>query len=310
MEEIEKKEVKKQVVLLIDLANMFWFCRGKHTEKSSLEGGWPMVQQWLYIFNNWIKIHKPTTVFFLGDGYPHWRYNKFADYKGNRQEGRDKDILLKDFIRQKADIKKIIQGIMPAYYLYHEALEADDLFYISCRYLNEKCDSENMEIIGMSTDDDWRQMMVKYENVKIWHPIKKVFKEKPDFDFVRYKALKGDVSDNIPGFPKIGEKTVMKMLKDENLFNNWLSSLNEFYKERYENNLFLVDSTNVSEDYVKIMYEYIDLFKRPQFLSSFLRIYCVEKKLFRFLKNFEEKVLNFKSLQHIVYKDNLKINGE
>lgn len=292
--------MNKQRVLLIDLANMFWLSRPKHTHESSLAGDWPIVQQWLYSLNFWIKIHRPTSIVFLGDGYPKWRYTLYGDYKAGRAELRDKDPLTADFNRQKNDIKKLIQQIMPVYYLYHESLEADDLFYIISRYLNEQ--KIDIEIIGCSTDDDWRQMMVTYENVKCWQPIKKEFKVRPDYDFVRYKAVLGDHSDNIKGFPKIGKVTALKIASDENRFNEWYASLEKPLQEQYQMNLKLVDSTNIAEDQYEFMGNYLREFEIPKFSSGFLKTYCQSKHIYRFLKNFEEKVDNFRSLKPITFK--------
>jgi len=60
----------------------------------------------------------------------------------------------------------------------------------------------------VSNDTDFIQLIQQYSHVKVWNPIKKEFLEAPeDYDYITWKSLRGDGSDNIPGIPGIGDKT-------------------------------------------------------------------------------------------------------
>src|SRR3989339_638865 len=54
---------------------------------------------------------------------------------------------------------------------------------------------------------------------------------------IDYKALKGDTSDNIPGVPKVGEKTAVELLQKYGSLENIYSHLNEINKPALQANL-------------------------------------------------------------------------
>ncbi|HVN67524.1 MAG TPA: DNA polymerase, partial [Candidatus Sulfotelmatobacter sp.] len=66
----------------------------------------------------------------------------------------------------------------------------------------------------------------------------------PD-QLIDYKALKGDTSDNIPGVPKVGEKTAIELLKEygtlENIYQNLDKIKKPALKENLKNNLPLAE---------------------------------------------------------------------
>jgi DNA polymerase-1 len=62
-----------------------------------------------------------------------------------------------------------------------------------------------------------------HERINIYHPIKKIFVEKPDHVYLDWKALRGDVSDNIPGIKGVGDKTATKIINDPELMKETLT---------------------------------------------------------------------------------------
>jgi 5'-3' exonuclease len=288
----------KEKILCIDLANMFWLCRGQHTVEESLAGGWPTVGEFLIKLNYWIRIHEPTSIVLMDDGYPDWRYNIFQSYKQGRDETRQKDPMTEDFVRQKKDIKENVIPILPIYILHHPKLEADDLVYIFCKYLEKN--NFDGEVFGFSTDDDWRQLMTYFPFVKIWNPRSKILPEAAGSNYVLYKSILGDTSDKIPGFAKIGPKTAEKLANDQTLFNEWFNKLTIEEQQRFGINQFLIDWNSIPKEYYdEVMTRLDNKPEFPLFKPNSLKIHCKQRRIFRFLKNFEIKEYNFGSLKPI-----------
>jgi len=95
-----------------------------------------------------------------------------------------------------------------------DGIEADDtMAYISQQILKES------DIFLMSTDKDFLQLVD--DRVKVWSPTKKKLYNKnkvfedfgiPAHNFLTYRILDGDKSDNIGGIKGAGVKTVQKFL--------------------------------------------------------------------------------------------------
>ena len=88
------------------------------------------------------------------------------------------------------------------------------------------------------------------DHLKIYHPIKKVFIEKPDYDYVTWKALRGDKTDNIEGIKGVGDKTALKLVKDEALLREFLQ--NKFNRLIFERNINLIRLVDFSNDMSKL----------------------------------------------------------
>jgi len=103
--------------------------------------------------------------------------------------------------------------VLPVTMVSVENIEADDSMAYICKqlYPDSQCHI-------MSTDKDFLQLINK--NISIWSPTKKKFyfgdtmKQEyniPANNFLIYRTLEGDASDNIPGIRGIGLKTVVKL---------------------------------------------------------------------------------------------------
>src|SRR5665648_322200 len=55
--------------------------------------------------------------------------------------------------------------------------------------------------------------------------------------FIDYKALMGDQSDNIPGLPGVGEKTAMKLIHEFGTIENLISNVKDVANDRLRNNI-------------------------------------------------------------------------
>lgn len=183
-----------------------------------------------------IEKHNPDKVYFVLEGDPRFR-NELADgsYKGNRKsQGQS-------FHRQKAAIINIVKTCMPFSTARHPDLECDD----TIATLSVKHAKQGDTCVIVSSDSDFIQLLNLNLPIEIYHPIKKIFIETPDYDYVMWKALRGDATDNIPGIPGVGDKTAHKLMNDSNKLSSMLSiSENRVIFERNLNLIRLVDFSN------------------------------------------------------------------
>jgi len=119
-------------------------------------------------------------------------------------------------------------------------IEADD----TIAYLAEDTFKDSNVTI-MSTDKDFLQLAS--ERVKIWSPVKKkIFGCKEIVDeygitcnnFIFYRVLEGDVSDNIPGIDGVGIKRVLQaypfLADDKQVTLQEIYNYSENYKSKYK----------------------------------------------------------------------------
>ncbi len=182
---------------------------------------------------------------------PTKRKQEYAEYKAHRKPMPD------DLIPQIQYCKKILEA-MNIPIVAAEGYEGEDV--IATIVAKVKGDSlkvtgkkpqtsnlkpENLESIIVTGDSDTFQLidkttrvysMARGANQAVMYDIEKV-KERYGLtpkEFVDYKALKGDASDNIPGVPGIGEKGAAKLIVEfgslQELFEN-LEKISEKYRK-------------------------------------------------------------------------------
>ena len=168
-----------------------------------------------------ITKHAADKVYVVSEGYPVHRYELNPSYKGTRRNDRDDG-----FYRQKDDIFKIC-SYLPVTCIMHPDYECDDVIGYICENSGK---NDNVTIV--STDSDFIQLL-ELENVNLWNPIKKKFIEKWPVDYVSWKSLVGDKSDNIPGVKGIGSKRAFKILENKRLFDEFMAD--DFNKAVFDN---------------------------------------------------------------------------
>jgi len=154
---------------------------------------------------------KPSRTYIVLEGRPVKRHEALADYKANRviEEDDPRREGLMKFFKQKDIIVDILQRHMPVSVMRHPTSEADDTIANLIRR-----STTAVEWIVVSSDTDFIQLLQEHDNVKLYNPVKKEFVTAPDCDYVTWKALRGDSSDNIPGVPGVGDKTAEKIASD------------------------------------------------------------------------------------------------
>jgi 5'-3' exonuclease len=204
-----------------------------------------------------IEHFDPIKCFFILDGNPKFKKNLYSDYKGNRikyssnnnSSKKEKNIF---FHNQKNEIIRLL-SYLPIQIIKASDYEADDVIAFLCENLN----GENICIC--SNDNDYIQLLQKYKNVKVFDPIKKSFMEDPGIHFLLFRALVGDVSDNIKGL--MSQENALELCRAPSKLKEFLSheeNLADFnlnkqlieFQEVSEQELIFYDS-NVNFDLLK-----------------------------------------------------------
>lgn len=206
-------------VLLVDGMNTFLrsfsVINYTNTQGTHIGGMVGFLRSLAYVIN----LTQPTRVIcvFDGEGNITNRKNLYADYKGNRKLKRitnwsSFDSLEEESASVSQQMLRLIDYLkqLPINISIIDKLEADDII----GYLAPKFDQS----IIMSADQDFLQLCS--DNVQVYSPIKKKFYgPKEVFDeyglwpqnFINYKILMGDTSDNLPGVKGLGPKKLFKL---------------------------------------------------------------------------------------------------
>ena len=267
-----------------------------------------------------INMVSPTRVIIVFDGkggstrrrkiYPEYKQNRKTKYRVNRTY---------DFASQEDEKQNMIMQLqrcveyldtLPVTVLSYDNIEADD----TIGYLRKQVLAES-NIIIMSTDKDFLQLA--NGRVKIWSPSKKkMYDDKSVFEefgissqnYIWYRVLDGDKSDNINGVRGLGLKTIRKklpFLTDNHICNiddivNVLPESKELIDRNYKlMQLNDVDiSGNTKTKIVQRVNEPINELVKYKFEKMFL-----EDKLFTALPNVTSWLLtNFNQLNRYAKK--------
>lgn len=170
-----------------------------------------------------IRQTNPTSVYvvFDGAGSTTNRKNLLSEYKGTRNLQRITNWEAFDSLEDEHDSKvdqivRIIQylKLLPVKTTILDKVEADDIIAVLAEKLVEK---HNSTCFIVSSDKDFLQLVT--DKIILYRPMEKeyytpkVVEEKlgllPE-NFILYKTLLGDNSDNIPGIKGLGAKGIFK----------------------------------------------------------------------------------------------------
>ena len=170
-----------------------------------------------------IRQTNPTSVYVVFDGAGSTvnRKNLLSEYKGTRNLQRITNWEAFDNLEEEHDSKidqivRIIQylKLLPVKTTILDKVEADDIIAVLAEKLVEK---HNSTCFIVSSDKDFLQLVT--DKIILYRPMEKeyytpkVVEEKlgllPE-NFILYKTLLGDNSDNIPGIKGLGAKGIFK----------------------------------------------------------------------------------------------------
>lgn len=223
LNELKNKDSKNDLhpnsrVLVIDGLNTFirsYAASPVTNENGEHVGG---ISGTLLSIGHAIKAINPTRVIVVFDGKngSAKRRQLFSEYKANRKVkirlNRPEAVDGED--NQLQQLMRLVEylDVLPVTTVVLDNAEADDII----AYMVESCfHKEGEQVYIMSSDKDFYQLVSK--DVIVWSPTKKkLYFEQDVFDeygiyptnFVTYRALLGDKSDNIGGVDGIGEKTI------------------------------------------------------------------------------------------------------
>ena len=173
-----------------------------------------------------IRILKPTRLIVVFDGkdsskkrkkiYPGYKANRGKGVRLNRTHDWNSDAEEEQQMIQQ--LLRVIQYLtqLPCTVMMLSNVEADDTIgYLATEMCEKNPDVDEAYI--MSTDKDFYQLVS--DKIKVWNPIKKqiidtakvveLYGIQPH-NFLLFKAMNGDASDNLPGIKGIGVKTAAK----------------------------------------------------------------------------------------------------
>jgi len=170
---------------------------------------------------------------------PTFRHKIFAEYKGTRKP-------MPQELREQVPVLQEVLSAMQIAVVKKGGYEADDILGTLAR-LGEK---EGMDVTLVSGDRDLLQ--IASEKIKIRIPKTKGGKtETEDYyakdvfekyrvtplQFIELKALMGDTSDNIPGVPKVGEKTAIGLMVSYGSIDGIYEHIEEISKKSIKESL-------------------------------------------------------------------------
>jgi len=183
---------------------------------------------------------------------PTFRHQVYREYKATREKTP------LELTEQLPFIKKILTAFKIAIFEL-EGYEADDIIGTFCRMGEEALVSP--VIVTADTDvyqlfSPWTRALMTRKGISVLEEFSEE-KLKKDFNltpaqWVDYKALKGDTSDNIPGVPGVGDKRARQLLQEYGSLEGVLEHKDKIKGKLGENLLTHAEQALQSKDLVLI----------------------------------------------------------
>tara|TARA_B100000214_G_C23956174_1_gene622937 strand:- start:360 stop:1253 length:894 start_codon:yes stop_codon:yes gene_type:complete len=294
--------------LILDANNLlyrtFWF------SKNNIEGEDLSTLMFLRAVKSYVDKFKPDKIYAAWDkklSYPSTNFRKNTS-NGAYKSNRDSEVA-KEAHRNDELIKNLLNclGIKS---MYPNVMEADDVIAYLCHKLPGKK-------FVVTVDKDLYQLI--NDSTFVFNPIQKVTVTPDNFmtytkgvdldNFLDYKALVGDNSDNIKGLYKVGHKRALNLIekfKDQSIEE----VLNEQQYEIYKKNIQIMDLSLGYRHYPEeepIYSSQMGEGMPEKDLDTFFD-HCVKNKYGSIMKNKDKWINTFKlkdSLQEAIAKLNI-----
>lgn len=202
-------------VILVDFSNLTYACQFAQMNLQTSDG---QPTGTIYGFlQSILSLHKKhpeaSFIFCMDSKKKTWRHEFYPEYKGNRIQASD----VREIVNSQIPVIKHVLRCFGFKIVSIRGMEADDLIGVLACGLKSR-----HEVIIFSNDKDFYQLLG--DGIKIVRKVQGKQKTvKPDDilfefgvgpeDWVKFRALMGDASDNIKPLAGVGPKTAVKMLK-------------------------------------------------------------------------------------------------
>ncbi|MGN0167506.1 MAG: DNA polymerase, partial [Acetatifactor sp.] len=170
---------------------------------------------------------------------PTFRHEMYEAYKGTRKA-------MPEELREQVPVMKDVLKAMHVVIMEQAGLEADDILGT----LAKKAEAAGIEVALVSGDRDLLQISDKHIKIRIpktkmgrteiedYYPedVVKTYQVTP-LQFIDLKALMGDTADNIPGVPKVGQKTATELMVQYGSLENIYAHVEEIPKKSIRESL-------------------------------------------------------------------------
>ena len=170
---------------------------------------------------------------------PTFRHEIYKEYKGTRKP-------MPEELREQVPVLKEVLAAMGIKMMEQAGLEADDILGT----LAKRAQKEGKAVSLVSGDRDLLQVATDVIKIRIPKTkggkteiedyyaadVEKKYQVNP-VQFIDLKALMGDTADNIPGVPKVGEKTAAELMTQFGSLDNIYSHVEEVAKKSVRESL-------------------------------------------------------------------------
>ena len=235
---------------------------------------------------------------------PTFRHKMFDGYKGTRKP-------MPQELKEQVPVMKQVLAAMQIMTMEQEGFEADDILGTMAK----RAEKEGMDVSLVSGDRDLLQIAT--DRIKIRIPktkgarteiedyyaadVKERYHVTP-LQFIELKALMGDTADNIPGVPKVGEKTATMLMETYGSLDQIYAHVSEITKKSIQTTLcehedlaylskklatietdaplpYQLKDAAISHLYTKEAYELFKMLEFKNMLPRFEKADTVEEKI-------------------------------
>mgnify|MGYP002586522980 FL=1 len=157
-----------------------------------------------------IKEQKPTHIAAAFDLHgPTFRHEMFKDYKATRKP-------MDEELRQQVEPLKELITAMGIKIVSLQGYEGDDILGTLSKRFDDECiivtgDRDSFQLVSPTTKVFWTKKGVS--DIEVYDEERLLQDGFTVSQFIDYKALRGDTSDNVPGIPGVGKKTAKQLLE-------------------------------------------------------------------------------------------------
>ena len=168
-----------------------------------------------------IKEQKPTHIAAAFDLHgPTFRHEMYKEYKATRKP------MDEELRRQVEPLKDLITA-MGIKIVSKQGYEGDDILGTLSKRFDDECiivtgDRDSFQLVSPTTKIFWTPQGLSDIDV---YDVERLLEDGFTVEqFIDYKALRGDASDNVPGIPSVGEKTAKQLLDKYGSLENILAN--------------------------------------------------------------------------------------